>query len=161
MINHSNIVTSGRVTAKLEKPVVLFLIGMRINKWRTLPRWLWFMRTMPTMLKELEANPESGLLWYRNYLSFPNLMVQQYWESFDKLLAYSSNKDAAHFPAWGRFMRELQNEGSIGIWHETYLIEPGKFECVYGNMPPFGLAAATSQVKAEGRMAAAKERFAA
>ncbi len=28
----------------------------------------------------------------------------------------------------------------VGIWHETYLIEPGKFECVYGNMPPFDWA---------------------
>ncbi len=53
-------------------------------------------------------------------------------------------------------------DGSIGIWHETYLVEPGKFECVYGNMPPFGLAAATNSVKAEGRLACgAKDRFAA
>jgi hypothetical protein len=58
-------------------------------------------------------------------------------------------------------MRELAGDGSIGIWHETYLIEPGKFECIYGNMPPFGLAAASTSVKAEGRLAAAKERFAA
>ena len=49
----------------------------------------------------------------------------------------------------------------IGIWHETYLVEPGKFECIYGNMPLFGLAAATKHVKAEGRLAAAKDRFAA
>ena len=160
-MNHSNAVVPGRFTAKFDKPVVLFLIGMRVNRWRTLPRWLWFMRTMPDMLKELEGKPDSGLLWYRQYLSFPNLMVQQYWESFDKLLAYSHDKSSKHFPAWSRYMRELQNDGSIGIWHETYLIEPGKFECVYGNMPPFGLAAATAQVKAEGRLAAAKERFAA
>ena len=88
-------------------------------------------------------------------------MTQQYWESFDKLLAYADDKSGKHFPAWGRFMRELQNDGSVGIWHETYLIEPGKFECVYGNMPPFGLAAATTLVKAEGRLAAAKGRMAA
>lgn len=161
MIAHSKTVIPGRMTAKLDKPVVLFLIGMRINKWSTLPKWLWFMNTMPSMLKELEQRPDSGLLWYRNYISFPNLMVQQYWESFDKLVAYSHDKTLKHQPAWARFMRELQSEGSIGIWHETYLIEPGKFECVYGNMPPFGLAAASNIVKAEGRLAAAKDRFAA
>ena len=160
-MNRSSVIVPERMTAQFDKPVVLFLIGMRVNRWRTLPRWLWFMRTMPDMLKELEARPDSGLLWYRQYVSFPNIMVQQYWQSFDKLLAYSHDKTLKHFPAWSRYMRELQNDGSIGIWHETYLIEPGKFECVYGNMPPFGLAAATTAVKAEGRLAAAKERFAA
>ncbi len=58
-------------------------------------------------------------------------------------------------------MREMQNEEAVGIWHETYLVEPGKYECIYGNMPPFGLGAASNLVKAEGRLAAAKERFAA
>ena len=52
-------------------------------------------------------------------------------------------------------MRELMKEGPVGIWHETYLVEPGKFECVYGNMPRFGLAAAGDHVKLEGRLAAA------
>ena len=159
MINHSRAVIRERMTARLEKPVVLFLIGTRINKWHTLPRWFWFLRTMPSMLKELEAKPDSGLLWYRTYVSFPNIMVQQY--CFDKLMAYSHDQALTHRPAWGRYLRELQNDGSVGIWHETYLVEPGKFECIYGNMPAFGLGAASSTVKAEGRLAAAKERFAA
>jgi hypothetical protein len=159
-MERSSAVVPGRVTARLDKPVVLFLIGARINRWRSFPKWLWFTRTMPSMLAELEKSPEAGLLWYRNYISFPNLMVQQYWESFDKLMAYSSDKNARHQPAWLRYMRELANDGSIGIWHETYLVEPGKFECIYGNMPPFGLGAATRLAKAEGRLAAAKSRFA-
>ena len=160
-MEHSTSVVPGRMTAKLDKPVVLFLIGMRFNKLRSFPKWLWFVRTMPTMLAELEKTPDAGLLWYRQYLSFPIIMVQQYWESFDKLTAYSSDANKAHHPAWARYMRELAKDGSIGIWHETYLVEPGKFECIYGNMPPFGLGAASTSVKAEGRLAAAKERFAA
>ncbi len=159
-MKRSNVVVPGRMTAQFDKPIVLFLIGMRLNTFSTFPRWLWFMRTMPAMLAELEKNPDAGLLWYRQYLSGRVIMVQQYWENFDKLLAYSSDKNAEHFPAWARYMRELANEGSIGIWHETYLVEPGKFECVYGNMPPFGLAAATNSVKAEGRLMTAKKRFA-
>ena len=51
-------------------------------------------------------------------------------------------------------------DGRVGIWHETYLIEPDKFESIYGNMPLYGLAAAGNHVKAEGRLATAKERFA-
>lgn len=151
----------GRFTAKLDEPRVLFLIGTRINRFRSLPRFRWFLKTMPTMLKELSADPESGLLWYRTYLSWPYITVQQYWKTFDHLLAYSSDKTGAHHPAWGRYMRELMKDGTFGIWHETYLIEPGKFECVYGNMPVFGLAAAGSHVPAEGRLAGAKDRLSA
>jgi hypothetical protein len=113
------------------------------------------------MLKELSGKPNSGLLWYRQHLSPPYISVQQYWESFDKLLAYAHDKEGVHFPYWAEFNKRITKSRNIGIWHETYLVEPGKYECVYGNMPLFGLAAATSHVPAEGRLAAAKDRFAA
>ena len=41
------------------------------------------------------------------------------------------------------------------------LVEPGRNECIYSNMPAFGLGAATTLTKAERRLAAAKQRFAA
>ena len=151
---------SGRYTAQLEEPRVLFLIGTRINKPLAVHKWAWFAATMPKMLKELASKPEAGLLWYRTYISPPNIMVQQYWKSFDHLLAYAHAKDSEHFPYWARYNRELARTNAVGIWHETYLIEPGKFECVYGDMPLFGLAAATSHVPATGRLATAKDRFA-
>lgn len=160
-MEHPTKVVPGRMTARFEKPVVLFLIGARFNKPWHFPRFLWFARAMPRMLAELEKKPETGLLWYQQWSSFPNIMVQQYWESFDKLLAYSHDRGALHQPALSRYMREMQHEPAVGIWHETYLVEPGRYECIYGNMPPFGLAAASNIVKAEGRLAAAKDRFAA
>ncbi|HUO90105.1 MAG TPA: DUF4188 domain-containing protein [Rhizomicrobium sp.] len=160
-MEHSTTIVPGRMTARIDKPVVLFLIGMRFNRLRTFPKYLWFTRLMPSMLAELEQKPEAGLLWFRNYISWPNLMVQQYWESLDKLLAYSADGSALHQPAWGRYLRQLSKDDSIGIWHETYLIEPGRYECIYANMPPYGLGAASKIVKAEGRLAAAKDRFAA
>jgi len=152
---------AGRFTARTDKPVVLFLIGMRINNFLALGDILFMSKAMPAMLKELSASKDSGLLWYRQHLSPPYISVQQYWESFDKLLAYAHDKDGHHFPMWAQFNRRIMNSRNIGIWHETYLIEPGKYECVYGNMPLFGLAAATSHVPAEGRLAGAKERFSA
>ena len=150
----------GRRTAQLEKPVVLFLIGARLNRLWPVQRWWWFSKTMPAMLQELGSKPDSGLLWYRTHASWRMLMVQQYWESFDKLLAYAQDKNGEHFPAWARFMRQAAQDDSIGVWHETYVIEPGRFECIYNNMPEFGLGAATQSVPAEGRLAAARDRFA-
>ena len=92
-------ISAGRFTARLDKPVVLFLIGMRINRLWDLKRWPMVARAMPRMLAELDAKPGSGLLWYRNYISPPVVMVQQYWESFDKLLAYAHDRGGEHFPA--------------------------------------------------------------
>jgi len=138
---------------------VLFLIGMRINTLLAIQKWLPVAAAMPRMLAELAKKPEAGLLSYRSYWSGRVIMVQEYWQSFDKLLAYAHNRSGQHFPAWTAFNRAIGTDGSVGIWHETYLIEPGKSECVYVNMPRFGLAAAAQHVKAEGRLAAAKDRM--
>jgi hypothetical protein len=148
-----------RYTARVDKPVVLFLIGMRLNKLLAVQKWLPVAAAMPRMLAELARKPEAGLLFYRTYLSGRVILVQEYWQSFDKLLAYAHDRSGQHFPAWAAFNRAIGTDGSVGIWHETYLVEPGKSECVYVNMPRFGLATAAQHVKAEGGLAAAKDRM--
>jgi len=150
-----------RYTARLDRPVVLFLIGMRFNRLLALRQWLPVAAAMPRMLAELSKKPDAGLLFHRTYLSGRVILVQQYWQSFDQLLAYAHDKSGEHFPAWAAFNRAVGTDGSVGIWHETYLVEPGKSECVYTNMPRFGLAAAAAHVKAEGRLANAKDRMSA
>ena len=99
----------GRFTARTDKPVVLFLIGMRINNFLALGDIFFMSKTMPAMLKELSANKDSGMLWYRQHLSPPYISVQQYWESFDKLLAYAHDKDGHHFPMWAQFNKRITN----------------------------------------------------
>ncbi|MBW3591737.1 MAG: DUF4188 domain-containing protein, partial [Actinobacteria bacterium] len=47
-----------------------------------------------------------------------------------------------HRPAWGRFNRKVGTSGDVGIWHETYQVHAGEYECAYVNMPQVGLAAA-------------------
>jgi hypothetical protein len=152
-------VCAGRFTARIEKPVVLFLIGMRFNKLLAVHKWLPVALAMPRMLTELVKRPEAGLLYHRSYISGRVILVYQYWEGFEKLLAYAHDKSAEHFPAWTAFNGAVGKDGTVGIWHETYLIEPGKYECLYANMPLFGLAAASSQVPAEGGLSAAKDRL--
>lgn len=153
-------VFDGRYTAMLEKPVVLFVIGMRVNQLWNVRKWWPVTTAMPRMLRELQSKPDCGFLGVRSYFSGRVLMNIQYWRSFDELLAYAHDKTGEHFPAWAAFNRSIGGNGTVGIWHETYLVEPGKVECIYGNMPLFGLAAATSHVKAAGRLAAAKDRMA-
>jgi len=155
-----NDIFAARYTARVEQPIVLFLIGMRLNNLLAVGKWLPVVRAMPRMLAELSKKPENGLLFYRSYFSGRIVLVQEYWESFDKLLAYAHDRAGQHFPAWAAFNRTIGSDGSVGIWHETYLVEPVNSECVYVNMPRFGLAAAAAHVKAEGRLAAAKDRMA-
>ncbi|MGH6822884.1 MAG: monooxygenase family protein [Methylocella sp.] len=114
---------------------------------------------MPRMLAELDRKAEAGLPSHRLYMSWRISLVQHYWDSLDKLMAYAHDTSAQHFPAWAAFNRAVGKDGTVGAWHETYLIEPGKYETIYVNMPLFGLAAATSHVRAEGGLSAAKDRM--
>ena len=83
----------------------------------------------------------------------------QYWRSFEHLERYAKDAAHAHRPAWAMFNRTVASNGDVGIWHETYRVRPGDFECVYNNMPPFGLAAATRSVPASGHRESARGRM--
>jgi hypothetical protein len=150
---------AGRYTARSDKPIVLFLIGMRFNRLLMVHRWFPVAMAMPRMLAELDRRPDAGLLSHRLYISGRVLLVQQYWESFDQLLTYAHDKTGLHFPAWAAFNRAVGKDGAVGIWHETYLVEPGKNESVYVDMPRFGMAAAAEHTKAVGRLANARDRM--
>jgi hypothetical protein len=139
---------------------VLFLIGMRINKLWAVSKWGRVFVAMPPMIRELQQNKDSGFLHQRTYVSGRNVLGVQYWDSFEKMLAYAQDREGKHFPAWAAFNRAIGNDGSVGIWHESYLVEPGKFESIYVNMPRFGLGLAADHVPAQGRMSQAKGRIA-
>ena len=114
---------------------------------------------MPRMLKELAAKPELGLLHVRQHFNGTSVMLVQYWRGFEELEAYARAPDKAHLPAWQWFNKALGSNGDIGIWHETYLIQPGCYENVYNNMPPFGLGAAGTLVDAVGARQTAHQRM--
>jgi hypothetical protein len=87
---------------------------------------------MPRMLRELEANPEAGLLGASLYLGSPRLpLVVQYWRSFDHLEWFARSQDASHWPAWVAFNKRVGSSGDVGVWHETYLVPAGRYDCVY------------------------------
>ncbi|MBI5946929.1 MAG: DUF4188 domain-containing protein [Chloroflexi bacterium] len=149
-----------RVTAEVDGEFVVFMIGMRVNRPWKVHRWLPVFMAMPKMLKELSKHPEMGLLGYRQHLANPlSPMVVQYWRSFEHLERFSRSKDSTHFPAWVSFNKRVGSNGDVGIWHETYRVAAGQFECVYNNMPDYGLAKATKIVPAAGRKATAAGRL--
>lgn len=151
-------ILKGRMTADLDREVVVFLIGMRINHFWNVNHWWPVATAMPRMIRELSANPELGFLHAESWFGRTTIMLQ-YWQSFDHLEAYAKSGDHAHLPAWAAFNRNVAGNGSVGIWHETYRVKPGNFEAIYTNMPPFGMAKATRLVEAAGDRATARARL--
>jgi hypothetical protein len=119
-----------RIAASIEGDFVVFIIGARFNRWWKLPKYVWFLSTMPKMLAEVAARP-----------------------------AYSRNRDQTHYPYWVKFNKEIGSNGDVGIWHETFLVRAGEYECIYNNMPLRGLAKASTHIDAVGHAGTAKGRL--
>lgn len=135
----------GRTTHHHEGELVVFLIGMRVNRpWRP-DLWLPVIAAMPKMLAELSRDPGSGLLGYRILLGAGGPTVVQYWSSTEKLHAYASAPEQQHRPAWTAFNRRARKApGAVGLWHETFGVD--RAESIYVATPAMGLAAATRSV---------------
>ena len=145
-----------RMIPVIEGDFVVFLIGMRINKPWKVHKWWPVASAMPKMLRELRQHPDLGLL---GFFSSSRVIVQ-YWRSFAHLEAYAKSREHLHLPAWKAFNQAVgRSRGDVGIWHETYLIDPGRYECVYANMPRHGLGHVMEHVPAAGRRHTAAERL--
>ena len=149
----------GRWTADIDGDFVVFLIGMRINHFWKVWKWAPIFMAMPRMLVELSKRPDLGLMHYRSHFGLRHAMVIQYWRSFEHLHAYSVDPEFAHLPAWKAFNKAVNENGDVGIWHETYLIRAGEQENIYGNMPPYGLGLAAGLVEAKGNRKSARGRL--
>ena len=151
---------TGRHTARYQGSLTVFVIGMRINRIFPISRWWNVAKTMPAMLAELSANPESGYLGGENLrYGMRTVCFIQYWRDFASLEAYGRDPDQIHWPAWRAFNRAIGEDGSVGIFHETYVVEAGGFETIYNNVPPFGLGKVAGLVKATGSRMEARQRL--
>jgi hypothetical protein len=149
----------GRYTAEIEGSFVVFIIGMRVNKLWAVHKWLPVAQAMRPMVSQLLANRDLGLLHVEQFIYWRGAALVQYWRSFEQLESFARNPSLTHLEAWKRFNRAVGADGTVGIWHETYVVPAGQYECVYGNMPKFGLAAASSHLPAVGAKETAKRRL--
>ncbi|HJL16279.1 MAG TPA: DUF4188 domain-containing protein [Sandaracinaceae bacterium LLY-WYZ-13_1] len=152
-------VRSERLTVRPDQDFVVFLIGARINKWWLVPVVWAVALAMGRMMRELERDPDSGLLSHESYGGRTTLAIQ-YWRSLDDLIRYARDRERAHAPAWRRWVRTWGLSGAVGIWHETYVVRPGSYESLYHHMPPFGLGKVGPLVPAEGELKTARKRLA-
>jgi hypothetical protein len=52
--------------------------------------------------------------------------------SFDDLEHFAHHASEPYLAAWKRFNQSVGADGSVGIWHETYLVPAKQYECMYG-----------------------------
>lgn len=148
-----------RVTAEIEGDFVVFLIGMRVNAFWKGWKWLPVFLAMPRMLRELEKSPNPA----SSAPTCTSAARGDRWSfSTGAPLSIWRPMHAARTPPIGlpgsAFNKRVGSNGDVGIWHETYLVPAGSYECAYNNMPPIGLGMATSLVAAAGRKATAASR---
>ncbi|WP_314454200.1 DUF4188 domain-containing protein [uncultured Microbacterium sp.] len=152
-------INPGRMTHRYDGELVVFHIGMTVNKWWRIDQWMPLMGDMPRMLRELSVDPDSGLLGFSMLLGARGPYLVQYWSSLEKLYAYASAPQQEHRPAWTRFnKRAKKTPGAVGIWHETYVVE--RAETIYVATPPMGLPQATETVPVTSRHDRARARVA-
>ena len=138
--------------------LVVFHIGMRINKpWRPLS-WLPTFFAMPPMIRELSKDRDSGLLGHRLLFGERGVTVVMWFDSVTKLYAYANASDRLHRPAWLEFLRRARKApDAVGIWHETYQV--ARAETLYGDTAPLGLGKAVGTVPITRQTSAAKDRI--
>ncbi len=150
----------GRFTADFDKPVVVFVIGLRINCFRKVGKWLPVARAMGPMIDELVRNPDSGFLGVETMIrNWRTVVMLQYWRDFDGLEAYARDREQRHRPAWTAFNKAVGSDGTVGIFHETYAVAAGSYETIYGNMPPIGLGRVAGLIPATGSRNEARSRM--
>ena len=146
----ANKAVAGRMSAEMEGDFVVFLIGMRFNRPWHVVKNLYVFTAMPRMLHHLRKHPEAGLLHAMLAFTGSGPMVIQYWRSVEQLEAFARDAGSPHHPAWKTWNRLIgYRKPDVGIWHESYQVKAGQYECMYGNMPRFGLAMAAEHVPVE------------
>lgn len=148
----------GRFTADTEEPFVVFIVGMRVNRLFS-RKWLAGVIAFDKMYRELSAQPDLGFLGAEKILYWRGAGQIQYWRSMEDLERFARGADGLHFPAWKRYNQIVRTSGKVGVWHETYIMEPGRAEAIYANMPAFGLAKVREHVPATGHRETARRRL--
>lgn len=151
----------GRYTAVADRDFVVFLIGMRVNRFWQFKKWLPVARAMQPMVETLYRYPEKGFLAAEFFFNFngPTTFMVSYWESFEDIERFARSPSEPHLEPWKQFRQNVGDDGTVGIWHETYQVRAGEHESIYGNMPRFGLANAFDHVKVGPPRDAAGQRI--
>ncbi|MDX5892612.1 DUF4188 domain-containing protein [Rubrobacter radiotolerans] len=151
-------VACGRCTARRDEPFVVFMMGVRVNRFLLIWKWLPVLLSLRAMLREVRENRKSGFLGGQTFFSWRSVTLIQYWTSYEDLERYARDPNSGHLPAWRRFNQKVRRSGAVGLWHEAYTVGAAEYEAIYADVPVSGLAKATLHMPAIGGREAARRR---
>src|SRR5437763_1279296 len=85
-------VIPGRFTAQADEAFVVFIIGIRVNKFFAFRRWIPAAMEMGPMLRTLFKHPEKGMLGAQTFFYWRGIALVQYWRSFEDLEKFARDK---------------------------------------------------------------------
>ncbi|GIP18679.1 transcriptional regulator [Paenibacillus montaniterrae] len=154
----SSSIFKGRYTVENDEDLVVFLIGMRINKRWALHKWLPVFWSMPGMIRELYTNKDKlGFKSTESFFGLRTTVMIQYWRSTEDVIAYA--RQEKHLKAWQDFNRKLKGNDAVAVYHETYEVKAGQYEAVYVNMPQYGLGKALKHIPVSKERHSASQRL--
>jgi hypothetical protein len=95
------------------------------------------------MIRQLEKDPDKyGFLGATSTVATQSsannaTVALMYFRHRRGLLAYAHSP--LHMASWKHFVEVSKVHPHVGVFHETFEVEPGKCENVYINMPKIGL----------------------
>lgn len=137
---------TARISTQIAEPYVMLILGIRVNRWPLIWKWLPTMLASLPMVYTLARHRAGGYLGGQVTSFWFGIGLHQYWRSFDDLERFARSKEYPHLKAWRWYNKAIGAKGSVGLWHEVFLVQPGYQEAMYDNMPLFGLAAASTHV---------------
>ncbi len=129
-----------RIIATPNKDVVVFIIGLRINRLRSVRQWLPTVQRWDRCYKSV-MKTMSVLISHESLVGWRSVTLIQYWRSTEELMAYAHG--SRHLTAWKRFNQKARTSEAVGIFHETF--EVSNYESMYVNLPTRGLAKALGE----------------
>lgn len=149
-----------RVVATLPESVAelcLIRLGIQVRRLSALPYTLRLGRAIERSAAAAIAQG-AGLLHSERFLAgWNHAIILQYWSGFAALEAWS------HRPPHSEWWREAAERGRVrgdfGIYHEVFLVPRERFESIYLNCRPAGVAAFGGRSGAVGPLATSRDRL--
>jgi len=142
------------MTAAHSGPLVVFVIGMRINHFHKVGKWLAGVPARWVRCWEsLIATRPSGFLGYRIPAARAlrtggrccnTGAISTAWRPLPAPATRSTGQPGP------RSTRPMGSDGTVGIFHETYVVPEHASETIYANMVLFGLGKVSGMVPATG-----------
>lgn len=159
MPTQQNDVIPGRHRADLNGEVIVFPIGMKINRWWAIHRWARPFVNTVRMWWHMQRRRPDGYLGGYLFVYARGVGMMQYWSDFDSLEALARDDQQPHLQAWRHLVAQTRDDLTFGYWHETYVANAQTSETIYGSMRPFGLSEAVGATPIGASTETARERL--